>query len=111
LLGETQFQERLKKCEHGFCSLVLIRPVGMETVTAASCCRIIQWLLEIVPSEKPFKCPSRFFDPLFVSGVPEGLKTRRDRCLRFHRLLIEAGAFVPMLIEAVRTYRDKMPFA
>ena len=74
-----------------FGSLILIHPLRVEPVVAASARGVIERDAKIVVPKKPVEsCPCILAPPL-VSGNTISIKTCRNRAPGFHRLLIEAG--------------------
>ncbi len=81
---------------------------GCKTIATSTCGRIVDREIQVVATEEPFKGALGFLAPTSVTGDAIGLKTGRHHCLTFHGLLIEAGAFTALFVEAIGSDRDKM---
>ena len=80
----------------------------MQAVPATAGDGIIKRKLQIVVAEKPVESRPRFAAPTAVAGYAVRLQTSGNRAGGFKRLLIEAGLFATLAIEALRTDRNKV---
>src|SRR6187397_1902379 len=98
----------MEKGEGRLCALVLVRPIRMQTITAATCRGIVDWQVQVVSPQKPFEGTAGFLVPSFFSGSLVSFQTGRDHGMWFDRLLIKAGPFASLRIKTVRTDGDEM---
>lgn len=106
-----QFKPGLEEGQDGFCPLIFIGSIRVQAIPAAAGRGIVEGLVQVVPAQEPLERAARFLAPTPVAGGPKCLQTSRHRRLGFHGLLIEAGTFTPLRVEAVRSDRDEMaPF-
>ncbi len=80
----------------------------MQAVPAAASDGIIERKLQIVVAEEPVEGRPGFVAPAAVASYAIRLQTRRNRAGGFNRLLIEAGLFTILTVEALRTDRHEV---
>ena len=79
----------------------------MQTIAAAAGSGVVERKAQIVPTEKPLKCPTRFRDPEHIVRGVIRLDAGGNRHLRLNGLLVKDGAFIAARKESVRTDRAK----
>ena len=95
-LGEGQ-PER----EGGFGALVLVGPVGMQSVTTTAGRRVVKTFSEVIGAEEPVEAAGGFGAPMAVTGAVEGFDAGADRGSGFDRLLVEFRRGASLEPEAV----------
>src|SRR5229473_1588619 len=106
----AHFQERHQKGQGGFCSLIFIGAVGVQTVSTSAGSGVIECDLQIVVSQEPIECGPSFFAPAALSGCAISLQACGDDRAGFDGLLVEAGLLGRLGIEALRADRHEMTF-
>ena len=80
----------------------------MQAIAAAAGGGIVKGNLQVVVAEEPVECGPGFFPPAALPCCAIGLEISRDRCAGFDGLLVEAGFFGFLRVEAVRADGDEM---
>ena len=81
----------------------------MQAIPAAASRWVVHGEMQVVPAQEPLKSTLGFLAPTLFPGDTVGLETGRDHCLSFDGLLIEAGAFAAVRVEAIGSYGDEVP--
>src|SRR5580692_2934081 len=104
----ADFQQCHQERKGGFGSLVLVGAVGMQAVPAAAGHGIIERKLQIVIAKEPIEGRPSLAAPTAVPGYAVGLQAGGNRSGGLQRLLIEAGLFTTLAVEALRPDRYKV---
>ena len=108
ILPACAFPASHQEGQRGLRALIFVGSVGMQAVAATAGGRIIESNLKIVVSQEPIEGRPCLFAPAALSRNAISLQACGDGRAGFHRLLVKAGLFCILGIEAVRSDRHKM---
>src|SRR5438270_497541 len=87
----------------GYRSLVFSRAVRVQAVAASAGAGIVERNLQVIISQKPIESGPRLFPPAALSRCKVSLQTGGNYRASLDGLLVEAGLFSFLRVEAVRS--------
>jgi hypothetical protein len=100
-LCAAHFGEGKQEGECRLRALILVRPVDMQAIPAATTLSIIEGETEIVAALKPFECLAGMREPIAIARGFMSLKTSADHGVGLDGLLIEPRGLLTAFPKAV----------
>src|SRR5205085_1690294 len=105
---ELQLGKRQQERQGGLCSLILVDAVLLEAVAAAAGDGIVNLQPEVIVAQVPVEGVPGLLEPIAAVRGTVRRQTRRDRSVGIDRLLVEDGALLALLVEALRADRAEV---